>query len=117
MAYETLITATETAVRADPRWALFQRGFGRGWQIRFRIMEDDERINWTRKIIDLAMFRDPDPVTRAAHAAAHLRLHWGVCRPFTDDEEDQADGLAACWLSWLMPRDATQWSNSEGTAA
>lgn len=99
MMKDRLIQVCDEEIQKHPLWKAFNKCMP-GWRIRFCEMDDDcdERICWDSKIIWLAMWRHPDPETRAAHAVAHVRLHYGILRPFTDEECRQADDLAACWL-------------------
>lgn len=94
-----LIKDTENWVKSDPRWALFQAGCGKGWDIRFREQAADEVIDWNRKIAWLAMFRWPDPIWRSVHLVAHIRDHPNTLRPFTEEEESYADDFAHFWTS------------------
>lgn len=85
-------------VHADPRWTLFADAWP-GWQISFAHMTEDEGIDWDNRIIWLNC-HVADPLFRAAHAAAHLKLHYGVRGSFTDRQEDDASWHALMWLSW-----------------
>lgn len=97
--FDDLIAITERWVKGDPRWERFQRSFGKGWDLTFVIMDDtDERICWGRRMIYLAMFRWPDPLYRAAHAAAHVKAHWGA-EYFTEAQCEFADEWATYMLA------------------
>lgn len=94
-----LTRVCEEEIRSHPLWLEFQKCLP-GWQIRFREMDDDERICWDTTTIWLAMWRWPGPDRRAAHAVAHVKLHYGTTREFTEEECAAADDLGQCWLSY-----------------
>lgn len=94
-----LAALTENWIRTDPRWGLFQRACGRGWDVRFAVMPDgiDEAIDWRNKVMTLAMWRWPDPKTRVAHTVWHVLLHEGA-EWFTDEMCQEAEERAMFWL-------------------
>lgn len=93
-----LIAVSEAWIKDDPRWVKFQQGCGRGWNLRFAVMDKDERICWESRTIWLAMFRWPDPKFRAVHAIGHIKQHWGAER-FTEEQCKWADEFASYWLA------------------
>lgn len=98
MGIERVLAALEAWVHTDPSWGRFQEGCGKGWDIRFRVMDPDEAIDWRNKIIWLAVWRWPDPMFRTCHAVGHLKMHYHA-EVFTEEMCQEADEFAVYWLA------------------